>query len=399
MTPYLMYKLLKILLSFLSVLIFPLYTLLGITIYSIYKFKKNNQILLIVLFISTYSFPFFLYGFFDIYLAFYVEFLNPDIFNSVLKIHTLFNCVLFIFLNKNTKIPAFTHTSYILYYVSIIALLFFIFGPTQGSILSSESYGEIKNSRILGIPAEYGIGFVFFLITFNFKNKFWTHFLIILFCLKYLSLGMRVVIIEVFLLYVVSNNLGKLSIKKILSYSLVVLTSMNLFAIYRSGSKELINWVFVFLDVNIANATNVLYSSLRIFAISELGFLDLVDKITSFFLLVFGSFNPGFGFELSNLSNFMRDEYPAGGGGLISVFSYVMLGYFGVCLMAYFIAKVLNNSTFSKSSNLLVIYCSIVYFIIPRWYSYYPTQLFKFSIYFIIVYLIFNYKKKLRFEL
>ena len=397
MIPHSMYKLLKIFLSFLSVYIFPLYTLLAITLYSIYKFKQNNQFLIITLFISTYSFPFLLYGFFDIYISFYNELFNPDIFYSALKIHTLFNCILFISLNKNIKIPAFTHNSYILYYVSIIALFFFIFGPTQGSIFTSESYGEIQNSRILGIPAEYGIGFVFFLITFNYKNKFWTYLLILLFCFKYISLGMRVVILEVFLIFIVSNNLGKISIKKILSFGFVTLIFMNLFAIYRSGSSELINWAFVFFDVNLANSAEVLYSSVRILGINELGFLDLVDKITAFFLLVFGSLNPGFGFELSNLSNFMRDEYPAGGGGLISVYSYVMMGYFGVYMMAYFIAKVINNSKYSKNSSLLVIYCSIVFFMIPRWYSYYPSQLFKFSVYFMIVYLIFNYKKRIRF--
>ena len=205
MIPRSVYRILKAFMMLLLSFMFPLFGLLLITIYSIHKFRKNKQILVVVLFISTYSIPFLLYGYFDIYLSFYTELFNPNIFLSALKIHTLFNCVLFVFLSKNAEIPVFRHSSYILYYISIVSLLFFILGPTKGMIFNSETYGEITNSRIFGIPAEYGIGFVFFLLAFDSKSIVVSYLLILLFCLKYLALGMRVAIIEVALIFIVTN--------------------------------------------------------------------------------------------------------------------------------------------------------------------------------------------------
>ena len=91
------------------------------------------------------------------------------------------------------------------------------------------------------------------MVTYIKKSKFFVNLLSILFCLKYLSLGMRVAILEVLFVYLLTSNLKNISIKKMIIGGSGTLILMNIFAIYRSGRNAL-NWDFILLDLNLANA-------------------------------------------------------------------------------------------------------------------------------------------------
>ena len=384
-----MYSLLKLVVVFIFIYICPLELLLVSSIYFIFKFKKNIKILTILFFAISYNLPFFAFGYLDIYFSFFDELFTLSRFLEVLKIHTIFFVVLFWFIDKKISLPKFLHNKPKLYYFSVVILLLLILAPVENTILNSSSYDEVKTSRVF-IPIEYGVGFFFFITTYLKKNKYFVNLLAVLFCLKYLSLGMRVAVVEVLLIFILTSNNNKFNLKKLLSLGFITIIVMNLFAILRSGRNE-INWLFVLLDLNVANAGEVLYSSIRILGISDLGFLSFWDKLVSFFYLTFGFLFPGISASsLSNLSGYMRDQYPAGGGGLVSVYFFVMIGYLGVTLVPILIAKTFNKINLSNKK--LTLYISILFFMFPRWYSYYPTQLFKFPLYFLIFYLLFQSK-------
>lgn len=129
---------------------------------------------------------------------------------------------------------------------------------------------------------------------------------------------------------------------------------------------------------------------MRLHYMIDIGALTLEDRLKSlvyFFMSIFvpSNFLPG----LANLSSYKQNLYYSGGGGLITSFSYCWGWAAGVGFFALWVVKVVNsffysNSVYWKYYALLVIVST------PRWFAYYPIQIFKFALYGVLIFYILN---------
>jgi len=350
-----------------------------------YHVRKTGILLLIWLLGFTYVVPFVLFGEFKVYFGFFRDFLEQDQFKRAsISLYLFISSIYIASRPQNTPVLYFTHHSKLLYFVSCFFLSILILAPVEQTILNSVSYSDISSSRVV-IPVEYGVMFVFTMLSYSNKNVKMVHFFSILFILKYMLLGMRVAIVEVLLIYMLFWGKFQFNFRRIFAlYAGVV--GMNFFAGWRGGKT--INYLLVFFDINLSNATDVFYSSLRLHGLKSVGLLSDWDGVTSLLYLLFGAFIPLTRPDLANLSTIYRSNYGAGGGGLISSVLYVQGGYLAVLIVGLFIATGLNGLQRKSRFSLGLAYSNAVVFMFPRWFAYYPSQLFKFNIYLIIFILI-----------
>jgi hypothetical protein len=139
-----------------------------------------------------------------------------------------------------------------------------------------------------------------------------------------------------------------------------------------------------------SNEGEVFHSSARLIGLINLGYLDILDRIYSFFGFVLSIFVPSsFLPSSASLITFMKDEYNAGGGGLISIYFFCWAWYFGPIIIGLFIVYFLNKVNYSKNKY-LVLYFFMICSTFPRWFAYNPIILFKICFWIIPLFFIFN---------
>lgn len=300
--------------------------------------------------------------------------------------------------SKFKKIP--NSSNDLLFYSMYIftALLSLYNLATTQSIFSGSGYGseDVTNHTALG---EYILLIVLNLFIFAYNRKFkrmLIDVLLVIITIQTILIGGRITMVMMLLLALFVHYQYVISYKKLTCFFVLALLALTTFARIRANPLMLFssNWyeiIFPFISENTSataalrsNEGDVFWASERIIRIINEGILTFSERV-SVFVEFLGSIvfipvgeNP--------MSSYRTNLYSTGGGGLLPIYSYVFASYPGVIAVGIFIGKIFNKL---YSDNLIwFIYATVVLMTTPRWFAYYPIQLFKMAVYGVIIYLI-----------
>lgn len=259
----------------------------------------------------------------------------------------------------------------------IVAMLCIIFGLSGSTIFESGGYGNggYEKSSIY----EYGIIFIGLALIYSSSkiHRKIVYLICIFFILKDLIYGGRIASVELVLTVFAIRFLNSFSFKQIFITVILGYIFFQFWGFFRSGVSS------TGFDIKEAdgNAQYVVYASMRIHYMIEHGILTSTDRIVSFVSFLLSSFVP-FDYlpDLANLSQYKSSEYYTGGGGLVSTFFYCWAWIPGIIAVAVWIGKSVNK-LFHSESIYWKFYGILILTTAPRWFAYYPTQIFKYAVY------------------
>lgn len=404
-------------LSTIFYLIYPLekFTLQALLLYSTITMTMcfistldRKIINLFILFSFSYLIPIFYNAFSNKIITSYNHSNSIILLSKYLILYNLFFTIVFYFIYKplDSYIEIRKKNNFIIFYINIfICLLIAIFSKSGENIFSSGGYGisEINNLGGFAI-GEYFLIFFFIAYKYSGTSKFKSYILLttsFLYIIISLAYGLRNELIQlsilIFLLYFNDKKRKTLYI----TFIILGLYFSSLFSILRSDPISFMQNSFldnislknIFNNENemyITHQGDVVHSSSRLINFRDNNIVSN-SLIYSSSILFFSStiipqkFLP----EQSNMAAYKQDEYPVGGGGNIFAFFYFWFSYPGVIVIACFIGAIFKFAPKYINAK----YCT--YFIIilvtfPRWFSYSPINLFKMSVYGLIIYFIFS---------
>ena len=290
-----------------------------------------------------------------------------------------------------------------------LCLLAILFGTSGQNILESGLYNVAQESK--SSLNEYFILFYCFLYLSRPKNiKKYNLILFSIFSfyvIKNLLYGGRIEILQLCLLMLLLKYTNYIKKKYLISLILIGTYLSLVFSFIRNNILDFltgdnvfkyfnpINFLNTGSSVNInylaSNQGDVIHSSSRILGLIEEGFLGTVERLFSFGYYLTSSFI-GFIIKLPdywNVAIFKQEIYQSGGGALISTYFYTWMGVVGPALAGLFIGFVIKQG-YITNSNYVKIYLILILCSYPRWIAYSPIHLFKFCIYGVIIYFIFE---------
>ncbi|WP_157824544.1 hypothetical protein [Flavobacterium sp. ALD4] len=296
----------------------------------------------------------------------------------------------------------FINSSKAFYSLLFIVLLLAMFALRGQSMLSGNSYGDldVEKSPLF----EYSLVFFALAVCFYDQSKIKMSlilFLVSFILIKDLLYGGRITSIML-LLFTYSMYFED----KIAKKYVFILFGLSIFALI--SFQFIRTHPFLFLSGNISfsdifnsvvepntnetlasNQGDIAQSSARLYGFVDKGILPFEDRISSFYYFLVSIFTPGISFsELGSLAQYKKDEYSAGGGGLLPVFFYVWLSYPGVVLSGYLVSR-FNKLYVNAKKNYMIIFSGLLLATFPRWFVYSPIIIFKLCAYVIPFYLIF----------
>ena len=275
------------------------------------------------------------------------------------------------------------------YYICVlISILCIALGLSGNNIFESGGYANAVGESDRSSLFEYCI--IFLALALIYSRKHSQRILIYVLCFVYIMedllyggrISSAMLILTVFLL----QFLNKFSFKWVLVAIACGYIFLNFWGYFRSGmSGEGFN-----VMAADGNAQFVTYAAMRIHYMIDVGILNWPNRIISFVSFLLSSFIPkSYLPDIANLSMFMQSDYYTGGGGLVSTFFYCWAWIPGVGAIAIWIGKVFNK-IFHSQSIYWKFYALLILITTPRWFAYYPMQIFKFAVYGLIVFFIIN---------
>ncbi len=387
----------------------------------IYKFLSRIPILIIFLFIFFYTSTFNYFFLNSISISFWGDFQTIFALKKVLLSHSLFifflgNCT---FSDSNEKsldfVSLFKPNKKVAITFLVICILILIFGIQGKSLLEGGVYFD-QESATKSTFHEYFILCFYFLILFSPRSLFFKNIqriLFVFFVLKTLIFGGRIEVVEIgilwFYLYYVFKD--KIRVYTILFLSIIGFYSLNVMSNIRANpigflSGEEISKFFnptnMFIkgnDVDFisTNEGDVIQSSARIVGLIDSNELKLEQRVLGPILFILSPIVPTSLLpDYANLASFKQDKYRSGGGGLISIYFYSWLWYFGPILIGVFLAYIFN-SFFRITSVYVYVYGTMALVMFPRWFAYNPIILVKFCAYSLIILIMVNLISKSKF--
>lgn len=361
--------------------------------------KKNTLLVIIFLFMGTYTFVLNAYFFFGIYFSFFDQCYEPSLVYFAAQLLLLFYSFLYYSLeisDLNLQNRIILKPNLLGYLVTIGFIVLIVISRVSGaSILDSGSYSGVTSTRSF-VPIEYALMFIPLAYIFSSNNiqKLLLYSVTLLFCIKYMLYGGRVALVEVFIVFLILKFQFIWSMKKTLAFTLVFAVLMLFYGVVR---KNLSGAVFTLdeLDFNSANAGEVYYSSIRILYLIKYNIITTTDRITSFLLYLSSGFFAGLSLPpLSNLTVYLKAQYPSGGGGLAPIYMFTFLSYPGVIFLGYVAGKIFSYATRISEITFKSIYVIMVVTMVPRWFAYYPVHLVKLCLYAPIAFVLLSTFKK-----
>ena len=268
----------------------------------------------------------------------------------------------------------------------IIAILCIILGVSGENIFEAGGYGQGTNER--SSLYEYGIIFISLSLIYSktHAQRNLVYLLCICFILKDLIYGGRVSSVMLILAVFMLNFLNKFSFKQVL---IAVACGYVFFQFWGYFRSEASSSGFDIKEAD-GNAQFVIYASMRVHYLIENGILNLSNRIYSFFCFLASSVIPSSYLpDIANLSSYKTSEYYSGGGGLVSSFFYCWGWMPGVVVIAVWIGKVINKFFHTKSIY-WKFYSLLLIVTTPRWFAYYPSQIFKYAVYGVLAFYLIN---------
>lgn len=380
------------------------------------KFLKNSPILLILLFSLLHALVYFDFFILNRAISFWKDFQDENFLSKTLYSHFLF---IFIFGNiishfelVNSKRfdfkTIFSGNSLVFTLLSVIGVIIIFFGIT-GETIASGSYAN--GNQVKSPFFEYFILIYFLLLIFAKNKKSHNAVLVILFIcyvLKSLLYGGRIEVLQLcLLLFLILVDLKK----NISRYRLVVVLfclfyfnsiigviRSNPFVIYEPNFTEIFNPLNTLkqnTSLNSISSTegDVVQASARMIGLVEINEITVQQRFLGFFYFIFSGFIPSSYLpDYVSLASYKQTLYESGGGGLISSYFFVWFGYFGPILSALFLGLVINYFYIYRfESKILFVYGFCLLTTFPRWHSYNPILIVKFSLYGVVAYYLISY--------
>lgn len=380
---------------------------IAINILFLIKFYRNIPLFLLFAFILMYTrtFSYFLVD--GINISFWNDFQTHWIVTKVLVNHLIF--IFFLGnlvpsnLKNNVDLKRFFKTQPLFFYIFIsIGLLILVFGLSGQTLLQRSNYNDL-DSVSKSTMHEYFI--IVFLFIYLFSNNGKIHrllisVLLVTYTLKTFLYGGRIEVVQLGLMYFFLHYVFRKRFRPIYVLFLVFfgVYVSGVISVFRSNPSILLegnisqalslsNLIVVDKDVDYisSNEGDVIQSSARMVGMIENGALTISDRIGSFFSyflspIVPQSLLPSY----TNLSTFNQDLYRSGGGGLISTYSYVWMGYFGPVVIAIFVSFCIRVF-FTRVNIYFGVYGICLLSTFPRWFAYNPIFLVKFCLYAVVL--------------
>ncbi|ODY28184.1 hypothetical protein BBM21_16045 [Vibrio parahaemolyticus] len=274
----------------------------------------------------------------------------------------------------------------VVFYVSLLLFVICTTYGLSGDTVFTTKYGagEINKSPLF----EYSLAVLFVSIIHCNRSKLQMVLLytcVLYYCLKSTIYGGRVEVIQIVLLfsYFFTNFFKKWSLKRLYISIFLSMALILIVGKIRHDPTLIINLVndplSIFFQKPLegrsivsTNYGDVLQSSARMIGLSETGHWSLGFRLESFLSYLFNIFLYGTEAKsYSNLALLDQKTFGAGGGGLISAYFYVWLGWFGPIIAGTIIGYVIRYASHSRN-NYIIVYAFCILFTFPRWYAYTP---------------------------
>lgn len=363
--------------------------------------KRFKPLSIFFFFCLLHLFPPLLYFSNGTSISSYTYFAQYAIYEQVLVIHAIMISIVAlmmpnikenIFLKENLM---FRNSNWGFWFIMSGMIFITLFTLTGTSILDSSGYGsnDFETQELGGLSIfEYFIVLipVAYIYTNNNSVKKWALLVICtVYSLKGLLFGGRVEAVQagllVFILFFDSRKLafGKLILIVIVpAYVLVIFGSIrhNPLLLIEDFQTVLLR---PFTDPSkiLGNQNDIYYSSARLVGLVQNNQLTYWDRVQSFLYNIVAPVVPyGRLPDIANLAAYKKDEYSAGGGGLISVFFWTFLSIPGVVIIGTYLGYLIRNAV-KKQSTYFTLYLILGLSTYPRWFGYSPITLFKLCLY------------------
>ena len=387
-----------------GILLFCLLTITNILLV-VRSARQNNKLFFVVFSYSFFYVYVLRYSFiYQIPIAVYVDFISLEYAYESTLAFALFLIILFGFIRieRNTNIKTFRPKSspLIFYLCYILSLVAAVKGKSGESILNAGAYmgGEVSTSSL----NEYF--FIFFVSAFyycgicNFHKRL-LYLLAFFYCAKNLLFGGRIETAMMGFCLLVLVFQYKYKIKTFVVGIISLFFLMTIWGNIRQNPTGFLagDWGELLFSQNdvymiVSQEGDVNYGSFRMVGLVEEGILSIEERLKALGYFFISIFIPYSKLPLSaNLSAYLQSSYPSGGGGLISGYFYVYLSYFGVVLIAIWIARVLSKVAKSHENSIIYIYAIYVITTYPRWFAYNPIVLFKLTFWGVVFTSLINY--------
>ena len=259
----------------------------------------------------------------------------------------------------------------------ILSLLCMFLGISGANLYEAGGYGDDIGSRSSAF--EYGV--IFLSLALVFSSDKGDRTLLYVICLTYilrdLLFGGRVSSFMLVLSIFILRFRNKFSFKQILVFLVIGYIFFQFWGVYRSS----LNQADFDISQKDGNASFVFYAAMRIHYLMDIGLLPIEMRVLSLVYFIASIFVPSSYLPpIASLPSYLKDEFYTGGGGLVSTYFYCWLWIPGVIFIAYFVAKQLNQ-LYNKQSPYRSFYALLILISAPRWFAYYPIQIFKFALY------------------
>lgn len=374
--------------------VFGAVLLLMISVLSLIKARKKLSLLILfaMLLYFNYSIAYYFY-LTDNRGDFFATFSHTSVSMIGLVCLLLFNLIVYLFLpskieeNKDVIYIKEKNNNPVLVLGTIVVCLFiWVFAYTRPTVEGQRG----------SISTIYEYSIILFILGFYYcgKQKFLRYCLIgvlLLIALQNLIYGGRVTALQLFIVLLLTN-FPKIN-KKILAIGVAVVFvwmigvgAMRARFSFSGISEALRNTFKGGFALDTAYAAY--HASMTFFKVEEI--TSFSQKIYLFGRWLLSIPLGGAFISDSNLSVYTVNYHKHYGGGLLPTYMYFYLGYIGVFLISLWVALYLRRTMLNKTGGLgksLAIYfvCTA-----PRWYLYSPSQLFRGTLLFILIFALFK---------
>lgn len=374
-----------------------------------YKVRKNQSLLLVMVFMLMYSIPFLIHYLLGYDLSGYVYMNKEEYIFLVLLMHTIFYLTVNVVTDKrefqtsHISINLKQRCSKYVYYFGVAGCFFcLIFGLRGANVLSRGGYTMAGSS---GMGALYEYCPIFYVIAYFFCGdiKFRKIFLQIIFILyagKCLLYGGRVPVISMGILFFMLFYSGRYNTRTIMIGFVVLYLGMAVYGDFRDDlhiNSFSMNRIYGIYDMGGENyfignnETDCIYAAICLVSSIKTGFVDLLYRAEAavYFIIRFIVPSSMVNQDFNVIPYLQRNYTSIGGGGLVSAFWYFYFGWLGVVLAGMICGKVFsiigNIAKYSSSSQ---IFALISLSLIPRWLTYSPEAMIKLPLYAVAVYFV-----------
>jgi len=376
----------------------------------IYDTNKFKTLSLFFIFIFPYilvSFLHFSIGM-PLTLAYY-DFDTDELYSNVLLVHALFLALIALSLPKikrNIYIESYlpkNQNALVFTVFCIICIFILVFGRSGNNIFVSGGYGSVgANVTNFGGLAIYEYFLLFYLLAYVYagtsRGKRWGLILVaIAYSVKGFLLGGRIEAIQMLLLaFILYADKPGLSYSSMLRRIAIPAGVFLVFGFVRAtpniGLVGTLSLLTTYYDTAsyafFGHHIDIYYSSTRLLGLRELDIIDTASGAYSFVLNFAAVVIPFSKLPaIASLTSYMKQDYPAGGGALVSSVYFIFLSYPGVIFIATYLSLVFKSAIKGRRS-IFILYATMLLCTYPRWFAYSSIVIFKLALYVIPFYIL-----------